>query len=437
MKKSSVKPHQLKNTNRSILLNLILKNQPISRIHLSSLSSLTHSTVGKLVNELITCGLVVEVGSDTTTKRLGGPNPILLSITPGPLCVAAIHIGVTFLSIGLVSLNAKMIDYESYDLDQEWTAEVLLSTILTSLQRITDRQGLSFSSDILGIGISVGGIADPETGTIYWHDIPMIRKLPLKKWLEEKTQKPIFVDSTIKALALTESIFGDGKSLDNFVFILIGGIVGAATLANGQIIQGHRHSAGQIGHTVVDPNGLLCSCGQRGCLQTIVTHRSVLRRGRELFETNSSQQLKKLVSSSSEITKQTIVSAAKMGDEECIEILKFRGQCIGQSIAQIVNLIDPAAIFLGIYIPNPKYFTLGPKTKKFVQENFQKENEYTLSDIEINSLMASYSNSAYFKANLIHPTFITLGHENSIISAATIAINKLFSDDFNSSLFTL
>jgi len=437
MKKPSLKHHDLKNTNRSVVLNLILKNQPISRIHLSSLAGLTHGTVGKLVNELINCGLVAEIGSDTTTKRLGGPNPILLNITNGPLCVAAIHIGVTFLSVGLVSLNAKMLDYETCDLDRKWDVETLLAKTIDTLQRIVLRQNLNFSADILGIGVCVGGIVDSETGTVCWHDIPFMRNMPLRKLLEEKTNKPIFVDNVINAQALTESIFGCGQSSDSFVFILIAGIVGCATIINGQIIQGHRHSAGQIGHIVVDPNGLLCSCGQHGCLQTVTTHRSVLSRARELFETNTSPYLKKLVSSSAEITKQTIITAAKMGDAECTKILELRGQYIGQSIAQIVNLIDPAAIFLGIYVPNPKYFPSSPSNKNYIEEPSVNEADYILSDIEMNSLMINYTNSAYFKANLIQPEFIVLGHESTIIASATIAINKIFSDDFNSaSLFS-
>jgi len=394
--------NSLKRLNRSIILNKIFEKQPVSRKDVALQTGLTPGVVSRFVGELISCGIVREIGVDTSQKRSGGPNPILLSINSGAPYIISINIGVKILMISLVNLQAKIIDNEFHQIEENWEFESLITNIKKSMKNIESKQNINISRDVLAIGVSIGGIVHSENGIIVWHNLKSLRNYPIKTFLEQNLGLPVFIDNIVQAMALAEAWFGKGKDVDKFAFVYVGSIVGSAIVIDGKILNGKRNLVGQIGHNIIDINGPVCSCGHNGCLEIFTSSLALVKEAKNLFISGENSLLKNYIESSEQITIDLIVKAADAGDSECLQMLVRRGEHLGKAIAGIVNLFDPSLVILAL------------------EGNFS-ESEFKI----INRV---------YKEHVIYPdsspAVIKRDHnigESLIIAAASLAIQQVFS----------
>lgn len=427
MKKNSLNHEDLKKVNQATVLNLILEKKMISKRELENLTGLTYATIGNLVGDLIDYGLVKEAGVDTSVKRLGGPNPVLLSLANGPPYIVAVHIGVTIINIGLVNMQGEIIDTQGYSIEAKWKAEYLVRFIRQAVETIIQQKNLSFQKDILAVGLAVGGIVNSNDGIIYWHELELLRRVPLRDMFKASMGKPVFIDNVVEALALGEAKYGKAKSLESFAFLLLGGFVGEATVINGQIVHGRRHSAGQIGHTVIDEHGPRCSCGRRGCIQAILSRVAVIKQAEALLAQGKAPILKTLIKSNEEITKGHIMQAAGLGDEDCRRLLGYLGYHLGKCIANIVNIIDPEEIIVAFSMDTQKYQDGAIRITDIMVE----DRKVVLSEFEEKALFKSYSENLVYPNEAPKIRFINSWREYSLIGALSVAITNLFSSQFD------
>jgi glucokinase len=201
------------------------------------------------------------------------------------------------------------------------------------------------------IGVSFGGPVDVANGIVHLsHHVPGWDNIPLRQILEAEFDAPASVDNDANVAALGEHRFGAGDGFDNLLYITVSTGVGGGWILNNQIWHGAEGMAGEIGHTTVDPDGPVCTCGKRGCLERLASGLYIAQRAREWLETQPGQGriLRSLSGDDLEaVTAQLVSQAAAQGDNLAWEALEVAARALGIAIGNAANLINPQRFILG------------------------------------------------------------------------------------------
>ncbi len=254
--------------NRDIILELLRRKQPIARVDLARLSGLQRSTVSLIVEQLVAERWIVE-GATVHTAR--GRRPTMLSLN-ADLVILTVDLRSSHAICAVVDLNGYFLARESVSVSSD--AETGVRRIGEVLEQLCN----SFpSKSFEGVGISIPGRVDPESQQLVWAPNLRWQGYDVKAVLEDRLGLQVEMDNAANASLLSELWFGRRQKLRNAVLVTISEGVGAAVLANGQLLTGKGGLAGEFGHIPVDPNGPLCNCGERGCWEMFTSTRAVLR----------------------------------------------------------------------------------------------------------------------------------------------------------------
>ncbi|MBT2678729.1 ROK family transcriptional regulator [Bacillus sp. ISL-35] len=322
----------MKSVNKSIILNKIRKSEPISRAQIAKETSLTPPTVSSIVKELIDQDLVRE---STLGHSSGGRKPTMLHINAGAFYVIGIDAGPERVEGILSDLTGKVIHRTSNLLEKPLTSEQFLYRLKDIINKILGISNIN-EEKIIGIGIAMHGVVDVETGTSLVAPILKLRNIPIKEILEKEFNLTVKVENDARAMALGESWFGGHSDVDSMVTVNVGRGVGAGVVMNGRLYHGAQGIAGELGHMTIDMNGEVCECGNRGCLQTLVSGEAIADR--------ASKQIEGIPKKS---TGKDIFKLAEQGDEKCIGLLQETGKILGIGMTNLIHLVNPGKIVLG------------------------------------------------------------------------------------------
>lgn len=201
---------------------------------------------------------------------------------------------------------------------------------------------------LAAIGMCSAGWVDSERGVVPaapqlpgWHDVPITRIL------SERFGVPAYLENDANAAALGENVFGAGRGTRHMVYITVSTGVGGGIIADGRLYGGAKGSAGEIGHTIIDPSGPRCGCGNYGCLEALASGTAIGKRGEDAAARGESMALAELKRREGRITGQDVTEAALNGDASSREILAEAGRFLGIALANLVNLLSPELILLG------------------------------------------------------------------------------------------
>jgi len=255
---------------RSLLLQQLFREGPASRADLARTTGLTRVTVSDLVGELVGEGLVEELGAPAEA-RVGKP-PTLVGLAADSTHIVALDLSADDrMSGAVVNLAGRVQARHELPIDGAQGADAveLVHRLASELIAMTDRP-------VLGVGVGSPGVVD-AAGTVI--DAPNLAwtDTPLSTSLAEALGLPVFVANDANTAVLGEHTFG--QTGDGGLLVLRVGIgVGAGLVLEGSLLHGHLGAAGEIGHVTVDPDGDVCACGRRGCLETILAAPRLRRR---------------------------------------------------------------------------------------------------------------------------------------------------------------
>jgi glucokinase-like ROK family protein len=236
---------------------------------------------------------------------------------------------------------------------------------------------------LLGIGLSIPGIVRGREGVS--ESYLNFGTRPLREVLAAEFKKPVHIEHDAKAMALGERWFGAAKNMNDVLCLNIGWGLGLGIIAEGRLYYGRDGYAGEFGHLQVVPNGLLCACGKRGCLETVASGKAIARVARErLLGGAPSRLLEKARVPALDVDAEQVVAAAMAGDQFSIEILEEAGRYLGEGIAKLINLFNPELIILGGRVSNAKHFILDPVRGTALKQSLTQLNrnvEFTISDL--------------------------------------------------------
>lgn len=204
---------------------------------------------------------------------------------------------------------------------------------------------------LAAVGVSFGGPVDAARGLVLLsHHVPGWEKVPLREWLEERLGVPVAVDNDANAGALGEYRFGAGQGYDSLMYITVSTGVGGGWILNGQPWRGADGMAGELGHMVVDPDGPVCLCGKRGCVERLASGPYIAQRARQWLDEQPGRGriLRALVGDELEaITAELVAQAAARGDDLAWEALEIAAWGLGVGIGNAANLVNPQCFVLG------------------------------------------------------------------------------------------
>lgn len=255
--------------------------------------------------------------------------------------VIGVDVGATKILVGAVTRTGQVLASRRSRVNGE-SQETTLHSIETAIRDfLQDWDG----AHPLGIGVGLVGQTDPAAGT--WFEamnLPITDPVPLGPQLSDHHGIPVALDNDVHAATLAEMRWGMGTESANFVYLNVGTGISAGLVFNGQLIRGTENYAGEFGHMVVQPNGPLCPCGRRGCVEPIASGGGILARVQELraeFPGSS------LYAQAESLTAHSIFTAADTGDPLAVKLATEAVQALSDALTNLVNLLNPEWIVYG------------------------------------------------------------------------------------------
>jgi len=225
--------------------------------------------------------------------------------------------------------------------------EVVLERIGVSLETALAKAGLQ-RGDLAAVGICSPGPCDIDAGVICSApNLPGWRDVPICRYLEERLGVPTRLENDATAAALGEHVYGAGRGCRHLIYITVSTGIGGGLIIDGRPYRGATGVAGELGHMTIDPDGPLCGCGNRGCLEAFASGTAIAARGEELIAQGGSALLARLTQEQGELTAATVAQAAEQGDMACQGIIRWAGYYLGVGLASYVNIFNPEMIIIG------------------------------------------------------------------------------------------
>lgn len=252
-----------------------------------------------------------------------------------------VDIGGTKIALALVDEAGQVLAAHQMPTAPQDGETAVLDRIASGVRNLVAKASVT----VEGVGIGCPGVVDPLAGTVRkavnlgWEQVPLRAEIAWR--LDD--EMPVYVENDVKAAALGEQTFGAAREHKDFVYLAVGTGLGGAVMARGGLVNGAACVATEVGHLSLDPDGRLCSCGRRGCVEMYVGGIGLLaswRLHRDRFTDSALAQL-------SEPTPAAILSAAQAGDPLALTVLDVGGWALGWVLGMCVGILNPPLVVIG------------------------------------------------------------------------------------------
>ncbi|MGA2821555.1 MAG: ROK family transcriptional regulator [Anaerolineales bacterium] len=328
---------QTKEHNRNLVLKTIFEHPSVSRAEIGRITSLTPTTVSSIVANLMTEGLVNEMGVGAS---IGGKPGILLGLVDDARYLVGLDLGQNQFSGAVLNLRGEIKTITNLPVNNR-NGDYALALVFEIVDRLVHDE----FGPLVGIGVGTPGLVNTRDGVVISAVNLDWRDLALAQLLRDRYHLPVRVLNDSQAGAMGEYAYGGGHDDEgNLVVINVGNGIGAGILVGGHLFQGDGGAAGEIGHVVVmQDGGLPCRCGNRGCLETVASARAVLKRA-QLMASHSADAVR--ASLSGEITLNDVEQAFVAGDPSVKQIVLEAGHYMGLAISSLVGTLNIRKIVL-------------------------------------------------------------------------------------------
>ncbi|MDE7506980.1 ROK family glucokinase, partial [Streptococcus agalactiae] len=290
-----------------------------------------------------------------------------------------IDLGGTTIKFGILTLEGEVQEKWAIETNTLENGRHIVSDIVESLKHRLSLYGLT-KDDFLGIGMGSPGAVDRTSKTVTgafnlnWADTQEVGSV-----IEKEVGIPFFIDNDANVAALGERWVGAGANNPDVVFVTLGTGVGGGVIADGNLIHGVAGAGGEIGHMIVDPeNGFMCTCGNKGCLETVASATGVVRVARQLAEQyEGSSAIKAAIDNGDTVTSKDIFIAAEDGDKFANSVVERVSRYLGLAAANISNILNPDSVVIGGGVSAAGEFLRSRVEKYFVTFAFPQVKKST------------------------------------------------------------
>ena len=265
------------------------------------------------------------------------------------LVYAGIDIGGTNIKFGLVDKKGKVLYKEQRPTMADKGAEPLMH-LVTNISESLLYHAAEEDYEVRWLGVGTPGAVESKSGKVIG-DSPNIEGwhgTVVGDILRERLNLPIHVDNDVNNVALAEHRFGAGIGYDSVVCVALGTGVGGGLIINGRLWRGGNHSAGEIGHIIIDEDGPPCRCGNHGCLEAFCSSSAIIERTREKLSGGLTPEFENVLEGDIDnLNIRKLFAVAKKGDEAALEVLNDTARYLAIGLAGVVNLLNPDIVIIG------------------------------------------------------------------------------------------
>ena len=342
--------HQLlKRNNYHLIKKYIYQHSPISRVEVAKRLSLTTPTITGMVNPMIARGLLHETHTEPEEGKTAGRPRVMLEFVPDAYYICGVDVGPYRINYILTDLQGNVIACrrtgETLD-EYHRTLEILIREIPDFLaERDIPREKL------LGVGIGLPGLIDGSAGKIYTTFREGWTEHDLSEELGAHLGIPVVVENNVRARAICANLFDRSVKAEPFAYFFVSYGVACQMIIDGKVLYGQSAAAGEIGHTVVQRGGPVCTtCGNRGCLESLAGERAVLQRCRDIIRSGVPTILGELCQSPEALTMDHVLKAQALGDRETNLVMEDVLDYLGIALANIINTVSPRTVMLDAHM---------------------------------------------------------------------------------------
>lgn len=327
-------------------------------------------------------------------------NHKLTESNPDEKVVIGVDVGGTKIAAGIVDVGGNVLHSVRQPTDTRHT-QASLDSIANTVQQLITEHGIA-RQDILGVGLGIPGLVDPQRGigiasvNLNWRDVPVV------EGIQQRLHLPCQIENDVRAAALGEARFGAGQDIEDLIYLSIGTGIAATVLLGRKVYRGINGIAGEIGHAVVDPDGPLCKCGTRGCFEAVASGPAIANRAKELASSYPGSLLATIHRGNLDsLNAVQVFESARQGDGCALEILDQVGGYIAFTLQFLILAYDPQAIILGGGVSLAGDLFLEPILKH----------------------LRNQAKDSWLLAKALHPGLIrlaALGEQSGIIGAAAL-----------------
>jgi predicted NBD/HSP70 family sugar kinase len=322
---------QLRRWNRLLVLNCIREHGGISRAEVAELTDLSRPTVTTIVDALMQDGLLREGPSPPPIPgQRGRMIPLHFNARVG--YAIGVDMGRNHLTVIISDLAAEIVAQRHHHFAMSQGPTVCLAELCASIHEVVQTQGIAWQS-VVGIGVGMPG---PMDATLRFPaappGMPEWDGVPLRAHLHAAFGVPVYLDNNANMGALGENRYGGAQGVANLIYMKLDSGIGCGLIIEHRLYRGGGGSAGEIGHNLIVPDGAVCVCGNRGCLETIASIEAICAAARQAEEHMPAFA--------------DVLARANAGDPLCRAALAQAGNAIGIALAALVNTINPTLIVL-------------------------------------------------------------------------------------------
>jgi glucokinase len=353
MDKKTGTPQFMKSMNRATIVDVLVKNGPISQTQICEVTGLSRATVSTIMNELKQEKLILEVKKEIST---GGRRQTLLKLDENAGYVVGIDLGGTKMVGAVTNLSGKFIvkmRWPTKTKDDDGP-EAILATLISFINTLITKAGVD-GEKVRGIGIGVPGVVRPG-GVVEWAPNLKWRNMDLASKLTAVTNKPVFVENDVNLLALGEYWYGAAQGTQSMACLAVGTGIGAGLIINGQLYTGIHQAAGEVCNLLVDRSYLGKDFSQFGCLEMLASGPAIAKQymvtvqncaenrnheNNEVFDEEGGPGESNLTGA------ELVFSEATRNNPVAKQIIEEFSQNIAMAIIALTTVLDPEIVVLG------------------------------------------------------------------------------------------
>lgn len=275
-----------------------------------------------------------------------------------------VDVGGTKIAGGVIDLDGTIIEelrLESPATDSEAIEEAIAGLVLELASR----------HDIEAVGIGAAGYIDKSRAVVMFAANLAWRNVNLKAELEARVNLPVVVENDANAAAWGEFTYGAGHDVDDLLLVTVGTGVGGGLVLDGELYRGAFGVGAEIGHMRVVPDGVLCGCGNHGCFEQYASGSALVREARAVARGGSllaRDLLDRAGGDPEQINGPLIAEAARAGDPFSVEQFAVLGRWLGEGIASLTAILDPAVVVIGGGVSDAGEILLAPVRSSFASQ---------------------------------------------------------------------
>jgi predicted NBD/HSP70 family sugar kinase len=334
----AIRHDDLRKRNRAMVISAVRGVSQPSRTEIAASTGLSHSTISTISSDLIAEGILAEIRKPEAGAQKRGRPQVALGLNPNAAEIVTMVLSLNFLSVAVIDYAGQVISEENRKLATlTISREDLIGECLAMVQRQIESRK-SAGARVMRIGMAVQGTADAAARTMLWSPITPHANINFGDRLEQATGIPVTVENDCNMIALALRRHNPERYRSDFIAILLSHGIGMGMVLKGELFTGTQSSGCEFGHMIHRPDGALCRCGQRGCVEAYAGNYAIWRNARQAGEDEPP------LADIGEADMQALADLARASDGPEREAFRKAGEAIGFGLGSLFALVDPAPV---------------------------------------------------------------------------------------------